>query len=73
MTKMHIGSPMFQQMSRTLSRVMWTQFIDEQVNHVRTANFRASLVADPLGDPGNHTLAKNYEIARVRNLDTPTG
>jgi hypothetical protein len=44
---MHIGSPMFEQYNRTLRRLMWADFVDEQMRVAREQQYRASLVDQP--------------------------
>lgn len=63
---MDLGSPTFEQMSRNLRRIMWAEFIDEQIRTLRSNQFRASLVVDPLGDPSNHNLVKHFDYHRSR-------
>jgi hypothetical protein len=44
---MHIGSPMFETYNRTLRRIMWADFIDEQLRIAREQQYRATLVEEP--------------------------
>ena len=44
---MQIGTPMFESYNRTLKRIMWADFIDEQMRVAREQQYRASLVDEP--------------------------
>lgn len=44
---MQLGSPMFESYNRTLRRIMWADFIDEQMRIAREQQYRATLVEDP--------------------------
>ncbi len=44
---MHVGTPMFQSYNRTLRRLMWADFIDEQMRVAREQQYRATLVDSP--------------------------
>jgi hypothetical protein len=47
---MQIGSPTFEAYNRTLRRVMWADFIDEQMRVAREQQYKASLVDNPYKD-----------------------
>jgi hypothetical protein len=44
---MQVGSPTFESYNRTLRRLMWADFIDEQMRVAREQQYRASLVEEP--------------------------
>ena len=44
---MAIGSESFNSYNRTLRRLMWADFIDEQMRIAREQQYRASLVDEP--------------------------
>ena len=44
---MQLGSPAFEAYNRTLRRIMWADFVDEQMRVAREQNYRASLVETP--------------------------
>lgn len=44
---MQVGSPTFESYNRTLRRLMWADFIDEQMRMAREQQYRASLVEEP--------------------------
>ncbi len=44
---MAIGSDSFNSYNRTLRRLMWADFIDEQMRIAREQQYRASLVEEP--------------------------
>jgi hypothetical protein len=48
-----LGSPNFESYNRTLRRIMWADFIDEQLRLAREQQYRATLVEEPYqGRPG---------------------
>ena len=47
---MQLGSATFEAYNRTLRRVMWADFIDEQMRIAREQQYRASLVEQPYVD-----------------------
>jgi hypothetical protein len=44
---MRVGSAMFESYNRTLRRLMWADFVDEQMRVAREQSYRASLVEQP--------------------------
>ena len=54
---MQIASNYFDDYSRTLRRVMWSDFIDRQVREQRRMQFRATLVGDPFERSTYSTMA----------------
>ena len=60
----HHGSPGFEAYTRNLRRLMWADFIEAQMAATRPAQFRASLVENPLPDTDN--LAQSFEYHRHR-------
>lgn len=44
---MQLGSPAFAAYNRTLRRIMWADFVDEQMRVAREQQYRASLVDEP--------------------------
>lgn len=44
---MQIASVYFDEYSRNLRRVLWSEFVDRQIRDRRRAQFRATLVGDP--------------------------
>jgi hypothetical protein len=52
---MQLGTPNFEAYNRTLRRVMWADFIDEQLRVARESTYRASLVQDPYRDQASLT------------------
>ncbi|MGE0629759.1 MAG: hypothetical protein AB7O43_18295 [Hyphomicrobiaceae bacterium] len=45
---MRLGTSNFETYNRVLRRVMWAEFIDEQLKVARESHFRASLVDEAL-------------------------
>ena len=62
---MQLGSANFDNYARNLSRIMWAEFIDEQMRATRSHQFRASLVDDPYRNQ-NVDLAQNFDYHRHR-------
>jgi hypothetical protein len=60
----HHGSPGFEAYTRNLRRLLWADFIEAQMSATRPAQFRASLVDNPLPDTDN--LAHTFEYHRNR-------
>lgn len=50
---MQLGTPIFEAYNRTLRRVMWADFIDEQLRVAREGAYKASLVEEPYKDRAN--------------------
>lgn len=44
---MQLGSLNFESYNRNLRRVMWAEFLEEQLRQARLNQFRASIVANP--------------------------
>jgi len=44
---MQLGSPAFEAYNKTLRRLMWADFVDEQLRLAREKQYRASLVEVP--------------------------
>ena len=44
---MQLGTPSFEAYNRTLRRIMWADFVDEQMRVAREQQYRASLVEAP--------------------------
>jgi len=44
---MQLGSPTFAAYNKTLRRIMWADFVDEQMRIARERQYRASLVEQP--------------------------
>lgn len=44
---MQLGSASFEAYNRTLRRIMWADFVDEQMRVAREQQYRASLVDKP--------------------------
>lgn len=59
---MGVGSSYFQDYTRTLSRVLRTEFIADQVKAAREVDYRASLVDEPV--PLRASLIASIENAR---------
>ena len=62
---MQLGSADFDTYARNLKRIMWAEFIDEQMRATRTHHFRASLVDDPYRNQ-NPDLAQHFDYHRHR-------
>ena len=62
---MAMGSRDFDSYARNLRRLMWAEFIDQQVRQTRANQFRASIVADPF-DNQNADLAQHFDYHRHR-------
>lgn len=60
----HHGSRGFEAYVRNLRRLMWADFIEAQRAATRPAQFRASIVDDPL--PESDNLAQSFEYHRHR-------
>lgn len=63
------GSPLFEAYTRNLRRLYWAEFIDRQTELARPAQFRASIIQDPL--PETDSLAGAYDYHRHRTALTP--
>jgi alpha-D-ribose 1-methylphosphonate 5-triphosphate synthase subunit PhnI len=55
---------MFEAYTRTLRRIYWAEFVDAQLMASRPAQFRASIVEEPLSDTKH--LGKTFEYHRHR-------
>lgn len=64
---LQLGSASFEAYNRTLRRVMWADFIDEQMRVAREQQYRASLVEQPY--EGQKSLAP--AMAAVRQASDP--
>ncbi len=62
---MQLGSADFDTYARNLRRIMWAEFIDEQMRATRHHQFRASLVEDPYRSKGAD-LAQHFDYHRHR-------
>jgi len=65
---MQLGSTDFDTYARNLRRLMWAEFIDEQMRISRANQFRASLVEDPFTN-SNPGLASHFDYHRRRNAE----
>lgn len=63
---MLLGSADFETYSRNLRRLMWAEFIDQQIKSTRLHQFRASIVGDPYVT-NTPDLAPHFEYHRSRN------
>ncbi len=63
------GTPSFEAYARNLRRLLWADFIEAQMAATRPAQFRASIVENPLPDTGN--LAHSFEYHRHRGGSIP--
>ena len=43
---MQLGSPVFEAYNRTLRRIMWADFVDEQMRVAREQQYKASIVEE---------------------------
>lgn len=67
------GSPMFEAYARTLKRIYWAEFLEDQLSATRPATFKASIVDDPAAETPA-PLSKAYAYHRVRTMPgEPTG
>lgn len=62
---MRLGSADFDIYARNLRRIMWAEFIDEQMRATRSQHFRASLVTDPYENQ-SPDLAQHFHYHRHR-------
>ena len=62
---MQLGSADFDTYARNLRRIMWAEFIDEQMRATRNQAFRASLVNNPYSN-NNPDLAQHFDYHRSR-------
>lgn len=58
------GTASFEAYARNLRRLLWADLIEAQMAATRPAQFRASIVENPLPDTGN--LAHSFEYHRHR-------
>lgn len=63
---MQLGSHNFDTYARNLRRIMWAEFVDEQMRATRAHQFRASLVESPFTG-GTVDLARQFEYIRHRS------
>lgn len=63
---MMLGSADFETYARNLRRLMWAEFIDEQIKSTREHQFRASIVGDPYVN-NSPDLANHFDRYRNRN------
>jgi hypothetical protein len=61
---MQVGTENFNSYNRTLRRILWADFIDEQLRVARESTYRASLVEDD-SRPAPASLLKVIENARI--------
>lgn len=47
---MQLGSPAFEAYNRTLRRIMWADFVDEQLRVAREQQYKASIVEESYQD-----------------------
>jgi hypothetical protein len=59
---MQVGSQNFNAYNRTLRRILWADFIDEQLRVARESNYRATLVEEP--QPAQASLVKCIDQVR---------
>lgn len=59
---MQLGTPSFEAYNRTLRRIMWADFIDEQIRVAREQQYRASLVEQPY--EGQSSVAAGIAMVR---------
>jgi len=62
---MVLGSADFDTYARNLRRIMWAEFIDEQIRVTRSQHFRASIVSDPYSNQ-NPDIAAHLDYHRSR-------
>ncbi len=64
---MQLGTPNFEAYNRTLRRIMWADFIDEQLRIARENSYRASLVKEPFKDQASLTalMALSRKVSEV--------
>ena len=72
---MQLGSPHFEAYNRTLRRIMWADFIDEQMRVAREQQYRASLVEEPYRGQQSiaATIVHTRQVPRRRRLLTRVG
>jgi hypothetical protein len=66
---MQLGSADFDSYARNLKRILWAEFIDEQMRATRAQQFRASIVSDPYVNQ-NPDLAQHFDYHRSRATKT---
>jgi hypothetical protein len=59
---MQLGSPAFEAYNRTLRRIMWADFVDEQMRVAREQQYKASIVEEAY--PPQPSLASAVASAR---------
>lgn len=62
---MLLGSHNFDAYARNLRRIMWAEFVDEQIRATRSRVFRASIVDSPFHDAAVD-LARHLDYHRSR-------
>ena len=69
---MLLGSHHFDAYARNLRRIMWAEFVDEQMRATRNRVFRASLVENPFTDAAVD-LAPHLDYHRNRGTPRSQG
>lgn len=65
---MQLGSATFEAYNKTLRRIMWADFVDEQLRIAREKQYRASLVEQPY--EGQANLVALMSVIRQSNEPT---
>ena len=65
---MQLGSATFEAYNKTLRRIMWADFVDEQLRIAREKQYRASLVEQPY--EGHASLVALMAVIRQANEPT---
>ncbi len=65
---MRLGTPIFESYNRTLRRLMWADFVDEQMRVAREQHYRATLVGQPFrGGPSiSQAIANSRQHVEVK-------
>ena len=66
---MLLGSHNFDAYARNLRRILWAEFVDEQMRSTRAQQFRASLVESPFAAAAV-AIAPHLEYFRNRTVTT---
>lgn len=61
---MQLGTPAFEAYNRTLRRIMWADFVDEQLRVAREQQYKASIVEEAYQDKPSIAPAMAMALSR---------
>lgn len=65
---MQLGTPAFEAYNRTLRRIMWADFVDEQMRVAREQQYKASIVDEAYQDKPGIASALAQSRKQSQNL-----